>query len=630
MEATKFILYIIWGDNEYIINLSPRPEVDLEFYRREKGYCWGVVLTPPLPVAIAWEVLERIATVEERQGRKVEGLAGGGGNFWIRLVKVFRSGVDTDMTRLISDKFRKASKLLGERGLTSGEPVELVGAEEGVAIDFSLVARIRAALAGRILYPGEIGEVLRGRGGGGPEDLSEILQLMYLQGWCEVMPAVGWKNGLPRCYRCGHQGEKVVAIDCIYCGSQGCMVCEECIMMGGARTCLPLYAFRGVSKAVAGEPIQAVLDFPLTPAQRDAGGEVADFVAGDHRDMALIWAACGAGKTEVAFEAIASTLSRGEKVLFAIPRRDVVLELEPRLKKAFPNTVIRTLYGGSKEKFLEGQLVIATTHQAIRFYRNFELVVLDEVDAFPYQGSDMLHYAVERSRKPEGKLVLMTATPDRDLLHKARSGKAAMISIPARHHGHPLPVPELVQLPAFQKDKSKEVTIGRPVIDFLHRSVEGEGFQVFVFVPTIALAEATARALRETLAKQGASMEVHFSHSKDPRRDEKREAFARGDFPLLVTTSILERGITISRCNVLVLFGEKEHIYDAGTLVQMAGRAGRTTEAPTGTVWFVGSKVTEAMKEARGQIEFMNEVAGRKGYLSYQLSAVSCQQKVDK
>lgn len=617
MGCTKFVLYIIWGEGEYIVNISPKPELDLGFYRGEKGYSQGVVLTPPLPIGVAYEVLHRVSSPEERAGMGVEAHRVGGESFWKKVVKALVGGLsaDKDIRGVIKKKSGLVTKILSERGISPSSPVRLNEAEDIDGGDIPLLAQMRGVLAGRILYPGEISEVLRGRGWSGPEDLSEALQLMYLQGWCHVLPSVGFKEGRPRCWRCGHQGEKLISIDCLDCGWAGCMCCEECIMMGGARSCLPLYAFLSSSWAVVGPPVEAVLDFALTSAQRDAARQVADFHVGDERDCALIWAACGTGKTEVAFEAIAKTLSKGERVLFAIPRRDVVLELEPRLKKAFPNTVIRTLYGGSKEKFMEGQLVIATTHQAIRFYRNFELVVLDEVDAFPYQGSDMLRHAVEGSRKPEGKLVLMTATPDRDLLAKARSGKVAMINIPARHHGHPLPVPELVQLPSFQKDKSKEVRVARSVLDFIHRSVEGEGFQVFVFVPTIALVEATALVLREALAKGGEKIGVHFSHSKDQRRDEKREAFARGDFPVLVTTSILERGITIPRCNVLVLYGEKEHIYDAGTLVQMAGRAGRTTETPFGKVWFVGSTVTEAMKEARRQIEFMNEVAAQKGYL---------------
>jgi len=627
MGCIKYSLYMIWGEGEYVIDISPRPEVDLGYYRLVRGYDQGVVLTQPLPVGVADELLDKVTTADERRGMGFTEGPGEGKGFWRSLVGKL-AGITPDpvagdkvIAGVINEKLRKIAKFLDSRGLPSQKPARIFQVEPVEEKDFRLLMKVRNLLEGRILYPHEVEEVLRGQECFELGALTVMLQLMYLKGWCRILPSVGFAKGKPKCLRCGER-EKVVPINCLDCGWTGCVACEECLMMGEARSCLPLYAFPGCEPVSRPVLTKAVLDFPLTPAQRDAARQVVEFIRNDGREQALVWAVTGAGKTEVAFGAIAETLGRGGRVLFAIPRRDVVLELEPRLKKAFPETVIRVLYGGSKEKFLSGQLIIATTHQVIRFYENFDLVILDEVDAFPYQGSAMLHLAVKRARKPGGKMVLMTATPDLELLKRVKTGEAAQVNIPARHHGYPLPVPELLQIPSVQKGKRGKEKAARPVLEFLHRSIEGEGARVFVFVPTIALAERTARVLNENLFAGRVENEpekelelVRYSHSKDPLRDEKRESFANGDFPVLVTTSIMERGVTIPRCNVLVLFGEKEHIYDAGTLVQMAGRAGRTTGAPTGRVLFVGSKITEAMTEARRQIGYMNELARKKGYL---------------
>ncbi|MCK9905336.1 DEAD/DEAH box helicase family protein, partial [Frankia sp. Cpl3] len=75
----------------------------------------------------------------------------------------------------------------------------------------------------------------------------------------------------------------------------------------------------------------------------------------------LLWAVCGAGKTELLFPAVAERLSRGERVLIATPRKDVVLELVPRLKKVFPAVTVIAVHGSSGEKWEDAQLVIATT-----------------------------------------------------------------------------------------------------------------------------------------------------------------------------------------------------------------------------------------------------------------------------
>lgn len=97
----------------------------------------------------------------------------------------------------------------------------------------------------------------------------------------------------------------------------------------------------------------------------------------------LLWAVTGAGKTEMMFPLLEAVLTAGGKVAVATPRRDVVLELAPRLAAAFPQVCRVVLYGGSEDRLQLGDLTLATTHQLIRFKEAFDLVVIDEVDAFP-------------------------------------------------------------------------------------------------------------------------------------------------------------------------------------------------------------------------------------------------------
>jgi len=63
------------------------------------------------------------------------------------------------------------------------------------------------------------------------------------------------------------------------------------------------------------------------------------------------------------------------------------------------------------------------------------------------------------------------------------------------------------------------------------------------------------------------------------------------------------------------LFADQERVFDENALIQMAGRAGRSAEYPTGDVWFVAEKVTPAMKSAIKTIVDMNNEARRLGYL---------------
>ncbi|GAF10681.1 ComF operon protein A [Paenibacillus pini JCM 16418] len=119
------------------------------------------------------------------------------------------------------------------------------------------------------------------------------------------------------------------------------------------------------------------------------------------------------------FPLLDSVLSAQGRVLVATPRRDVVLELAPRLAKAFESTSLVALYGGSTERWQSGGITLATTHQLIRFYQTFDLVVIDELDAFPYHNDPML--LLLRSRPANQKAGLYTYQLPRHVPYRRKS-----------------------------------------------------------------------------------------------------------------------------------------------------------------------------------------------------------------
>jgi competence protein ComFA len=330
----------------------------------------------------------------------------------------------------------------------------------------------------------------------------------------------------------------------------------------------------------------------------------------------LVWAACGAGKTEVSFPLISETLGRGQQVLFASSRRDVVLEIAPRLARAFGEGRVTALYGGSGGHSKDVPLVVATTHQTLRFYRRFDLVILDEGDAYPYPGCRMLHFGVERARCDGGKLVYLTATPVPWMF--AQTSKADIVKIPVRHHGFPLPVPKFLKISPWRR-RRQGLRIQQRVLEIIGELLKKPGARIFIFVPTVALTSLVGEALRSAAGR--APLEhlkangVEWTHASDRERALKRERFFAGEFPVLVTTTIMERGVTVPRVDVLVLEAGQEGVFDAPTLVQIAGRCGRSSDHPTGDVWFISSGVSRSMREARDQITGLNKEARRKGYL---------------
>ena len=78
----------------------------------------------------------------------------------------------------------------------------------------------------------------------------------------------------------------------------------------------------------------------------------------------------------------------------------------------------------------------------------------------------------------------------------------------------------------------------------------------------------------------------------------------------LVTTSILERGVTFPGIDVMIL-GADDEVFSASALIQMAGRAGRAKERPTGTVCFFVGAMSQRVREALRQIAYMNQKGAR-------------------
>jgi competence protein ComFA len=108
--------------------------------------------------------------------------------------------------------------------------------------------------------------------------------------------------------------------------------------------------------------------------------------------------------------------------------------------------------------------------------------------------------------------------------------------------------------------------------------------------------------------------DIEAVHAEDPDRKEKVQKMRNKEIPLLLTTTILERGVTFPNIDVAVI-GAEDNIFAESALVQIAGRAGRSKDYPKGVVTFFHYGKTEEMIKARKQITAMNQEGIRKGLL---------------
>lgn len=476
-------------------------------------------------------------------------------------------------------------------------------------------------LQGRALLSGEARALLEGAEPGAAGSWSEAIQLAALLGRVRLRGAIaaegGGRSGASRrrrCLRCGSGEARMRRTACAACG-RICAYCEACLTMGRSRECELLVTGKYDSPLTAMNhetSVERLERWKLSPAQTAAAAKALRFVEEPADGKAvrsfLLWAVTGAGKTEMIFPLIESVLLRGGRALIATPRRDVVIELDPRIRKAFPEASVVTLYGGSEQRWESGEITLATTHQLLRFQECFDLVIVDEIDAFPYHGDEMLYYAADKSCLPGAARLLLSATPPLPMQRAARRGKLPHARVPVRYHRHPLPVPTLLRTMKVKQMLDAQ-RVPAALLAALRRSYR-RGAQIFVFVQRIAQVDQMAALLRSKLGIQA----VAATSSQDPERAGKVQNFRSTAIRILVTTTILERGVTIPKSDVYILDADGR-LFDEASLVQMAGRAGRSADDPNGHVYFCSSERNRSQVQAVRHIRTMNRIARKHGYL---------------
>lgn len=410
------------------------------------------------------------------------------------------------------------------------------------------------------------------------------------------------KRGQAHCNRCGNSDSELLAeFPCAGCGKK-CMYCRACIMMGRVSECTPLYGWNVEMPEIDAAPLQ--WNGSLSDGQQVASDRVVEAVVRD--EELLVWAVCGAGKTELLFKGIEVAFATGKRVCIATPRTDVVLELTPRLQSVFPSIQVASLYGGSDDRHQFSPLTITTTHQLLRFYQAFDVMIVDEVDAFPYSVDPMLQFAVKNARKVASSLIYLTATPSQKWQRECRGGKRNFVTIPARFHRRSLPVPEFVWCGNWEK-VVKKGRLPSKIKIWIEKQLLA-GTPMLVFVPTVAW---MAKILP---LFQMFDDKIESVHAEDPDRKEKVLRMRKKEIPLLVTTTILERGVTFPGLEVAVI-GSEKRIFTESALVQIAGRVGRSVMEPSGNVTFFHNGKTESMVKAKNQIVKMNNEGKAKGLI---------------
>lgn len=396
-----------------------------------------------------------------------------------------------------------------------------------------------------------------------------------------------------RCQRCG---TIVGQEECLL--PNGSYYCSACLRFGRITTEDLLVSENEEEK----QPRNITFSWEgrLTAPQQDVSNQVMECV--ENQRHAMIWAVTGSGKTEMIFPIIKQVLEEGGRVAVCSPRIDVCRELHPRIKAVFPKEEVLLLYGDSEESYRYCSLTVCTTHQMMYFYQAFDLLIVDEIDAFPYEGDPQLHFAVKQAIKPRGNYIYLTATPPIKLLRELRE-TFTIVKLPIRFHQRPLIVPELLFYENWWTCYQNRWKL-RKFLRYLRQLVKDNA--VLVFCPSIEYMQKLYQRIKGFFPED----QTACVSSQDEERESKVEKMREQQYQILFTTTILERGVTFEKVSVIVM-GANHPVYSKSALVQIAGRVDRKGAYNHGRVLFFFNQQTKDIRKACQEIKEMNQLAQR-------------------
>lgn len=435
----------------------------------------------------------------------------------------------------------------------------------------------------------------------------DIVTLLESFGAIEIIPGIVKRNRFfyycNRCHNCKRKYFSKFA--CAKCQRDE-IYCRKCAQLGVVKECSKIVRWKLPLQLYEARRNLLTWQGQLTKLQKYGSNRILKAI--EDKGELLVWAVTGSGKTEMLFPSIQYCLQNKLRVCIATPRTDVVRELYPRLLQAFQNSQITPLYGGSKVKYTNAQCVIATTHQLLKYENTFDLIIVDEVDAFPYYMDEMLQNAVKQAKKEQATTIYLTATPRANQLRALSFKRLPAIFIPLRYHQKPLPIPKLYDKPFLKINKNIEKQMNHILSPYFAKRNNPQR-QLLIFLPTIALAEKLTKPLNKLIEQYyGKDKITTFVTSESEDRSLIIERFRQREIYCLLTTTILERGVTFPSVDVLVLFAHHQ-VFDEQALVQISGRAGRSKDDPTGDVIFFSREKTRAIQESIKQIKEMNKRA---------------------
>ena len=371
-----------------------------------------------------------------------------------------------------------------------------------------------------------------------------------------------------------------------------------------AKDLIQLYAKRKASAGFAFSPdgylqeeLESSFMFEDTPDQEAATRAVKLDMEADSPMDRLICGDVGFGKTEIAIRAAFKAVTDGKQVAVLVPTTILALQHYTtfcnRLKN-FPCSIdyvsrLRTAkeINELRSRLADGRLdILIGTHKILG--KNFEfkdlgLLIIDEEQKFGVSAKEKL-----RQIKSSVDTLTLTATPIPRTLQFSLLGARdlSIINTPP-----PNRIPTQTEIILFDKDEIKsiinyELNRGGQIF-FLHNKVEE--------LPSIC----------EILQRLVPDMRICVAHGKMESKELENRIldFMRGDYDMLLCTTIIENGLDIPNANTIII-NQAQNI-GLSDLHQLRGRVGRSDRK--GFCYLIVPPMVTITEDARRRLRAIEE-----------------------
>ncbi|WP_231260172.1 transcription-repair coupling factor [Helicobacter pylori] len=303
--------------------------------------------------------------------------------------------------------------------------------------------------------------------------------------------------------------------------------------------------------------------FEYTSDQEKAIAEISKDLSSKRVMDRLLSGDVGFGKTEVAMHAIFCAFLNGFQSALVVPTTLLAHQHFETLRVRFENFGVKVArldrYASEKNKLLKavelGLIdVLVGTHAILGAkFKNLGLVVVDEEHKFGVKQKEALK---ELSKSVH--FLSMSATPIPRTLNMALSQIKGISS---------LKIPPTDRKPShtFLKEKNDEL-----LKEIIHRELRRNG-QIFYIHNHIASISKVKTKLEDLIPK----LKIAILHSQinANESEETMLEFAKGNYQVLLCTSIVESGIHLPNANTIVI--DNAQNFGLADLHQLRGRVGR-------------------------------------------------------